>query len=81
MRKPYHMRCELEQSRTEGGSTNSGPDLPFTMQTRLSSRVRSTNKYEFVVDRIDLENTAKELVGLEEITVSRYEWITELDID
>ena len=51
-------------------------DLPFAIQTRQSDRTRLTNKYnpygdDFVVDRIDLKKVVKELVGLEEITVSR----------
>ena len=50
-------------------------DLPFTIQTRWSDRMRLTKKYsygdDFVVDRIDLKKIVEELVGLEEITVSQ----------
>ena len=52
------------------------PDLPFPTQTRQSDRTRLTKKYnpygdDFVVDRMDLNKIVEELVGLEEITVSR----------
>ena len=55
---------------------NLEPDLPFTIQTRQSDRTRLTKKYnpygdDFVVDRIDLKKIVKEVVGLEEITVSQ----------
>ena len=55
---------------------NLEPDLPFTIQTRLSNRTRLTKKYNphgdyFVVDRIDLKKIVEEVVGLEEITVSQ----------
>ena len=52
------------------------PDLPFTIQTRQNDRTRSKKKNnphgdEFVVDRIDLKKIVEEVVGLEDITVSR----------
>ena len=55
---------------------NLEPDLPFTIQTRHSDRTRLTKKHnpygnDFVVDRIDLQKMVKEVVGLEEITVSQ----------
>ena len=55
---------------------NLDPDLPFTIQTRQNDRTRSKKKYnpygdDFVVDRIYLENIVKEVVGLEDITVSQ----------
>ena len=39
---------------------NLEPDLPFTIQTRQSDRIRLTKKYnpyedDFIVDRIDLK--------------------------
>ena len=50
-------------------------NLPFTIQTRQSDRMRLTKKYsygdDFVVDRIDLKKMVEELVRLEEITVSQ----------
>ena len=51
------------------------PVLPFVMQTRQSSRVRSANKYnafgdDFFVDRLELKRIVEEPVGLEEITAS-----------
>ena len=47
-------------------------DLPFTIRTRQSDRIRLTKKFnpygnDFVVDRIDLEKIVEEVVGLEEI--------------
>ena len=55
---------------------NLEPDLPFTIQTRQSGRTRLTKKNnpygdDFVVDRIDLKKIVEEVVGLEEITMSR----------
>ena len=55
---------------------NLEPDLPFTIQTRQNDRARSKKKYnpygdDFVVDRIDLKKIGKEVVGLEEMTVSQ----------
>ena len=52
------------------------PDLPFTIQTRQNDRTRPRKRYNpygdnFVVDRIDLKKIGKEVVGLEEITVSQ----------
>ena len=55
---------------------NLEPDLPFTIQTRQKDRTRSKKKYntygdDFVVDRISQKKIGEEVVGLEEITVSR----------
>ena len=55
---------------------NLEPDLPFTLQTRSNDRKRPrerNNPYgdEFVVDRKDIKKIGKEVVGLEEITVSK----------
>ena len=55
---------------------NLEPDLPFTIQTRQNVRTRPRKRYnpygdDFVVDRIDLKKRGEEVVGLEEITVSR----------
>ena len=55
---------------------NMEPDLPFTMQTRQSDRTRSAKKNnsygdDFVEDRVELKKIVEELVGLEEIPVSR----------
>ena len=55
---------------------NLEPDLPFTMQTRQSEGTRPRKKYnsygdDSVVDRIDLKKIVKEVVGLEEKTVSQ----------
>ena len=55
---------------------NLEPDLSITIQTRQNDRTRSKRKYnpygdDFVVDRIDLKKIVKEVVGLEEITVSQ----------
>ena len=55
---------------------NLEPDLPFTKQTRQNDKTRPRKKYnpyrdDFVVDRIDIEKIGEEVVGLEEITVSR----------
>ena len=55
---------------------NLEPDLPFTIQTRQNDGTRPRKKYnlygdDFVVDRIDLKKIVKEVVGLEEITVSQ----------
>ena len=54
---------------------NLEPDLPFTIQTRQNDRTRPRKNYNpygdnFVVDRIDLKKIVKEVVRLEEITVS-----------
>ena len=51
-------------------------DLPFTMQTLHSSRVRSGRRCylyrdDFVVDRTDQEKIAEEIVGLEEVAASK----------
>ena len=52
------------------------PDLPFTIQTRQSDKIRLTKKFnpygdDFVVDSIDLKKIVEDVVGLEEITVSQ----------
>ena len=55
---------------------NTEADLPFTVQTRQSSRERraeNSNPYgdDFVIDRKDLKKKAEELAGLEEVIASR----------
>ena len=50
-------------------------DLPITIQTGQSDRIRLTKKFNpygnnFAVDRIDLKKLVEEVVGLEEITVA-----------
>ena len=52
------------------------PGLPFTIQTLQNDGTRPRKKYnpygdDFVVDGIDLKKVVEEVVGLEEITVSR----------
>ena len=55
---------------------NLEPDLPFMIQTRQNDRTRTRKNYnpygdDVVVDRIDLKKIGKEVVCLEEITVSQ----------
>ena len=55
---------------------NMEPDLRFLMQTRQSDRAKPAKNYNpfgdnFVVERIDLKKILKDMVGLEEITVSQ----------